>query len=74
VHFFRFEQDGPYGTGWVSDEWEITGADVDEVQEWAGQHADGRRFVLYARHVEGNGTPGLIRLQGADPLDSRGTE
>ena len=56
----------PAGSGWISEEWEITGADVAGVREWAEEQANGRRFVLYARAETADG-PGLIRLQGAEP-------
>ena len=58
VHFWQ---------GQVSSEWEVDRADVDEVLDWAQEHALGRSFVLYARIVDGEG-PGLIRLLGTDPL------
>ena len=56
----------PPGSGWICEEWEITGADVAGVQEWAAEQANGRPFVLYARAETADG-PGLIRLQGAEP-------
>ena len=65
VYFWRPDQGG---SGWVSEEWEITGAGVAAVQEWAAERADGRRFVLYARAETADG-PGLIRLHGTDALD-----
>jgi hypothetical protein len=53
---------------WVpgrSSEWELTGADVDEVLRWAAEHAEGRNYVVYAR-IEDTEGPGLIRLLGTD--------
>ena len=69
-----WEQDDPvyrvhFWQGQISSEWEVDGADVDEVLNWAQEHAQGRSFVLYARIVKNDG-PGLIRLLGTDPLDS----
>jgi hypothetical protein len=64
VYFWHPRQPG---SGWVCEEWEITGADVAEVQKWAAEQANGRRFVVYARAETADG-PGLIRLQGTDPL------
>ena len=71
VYFWHYEQPrDPHG-GWVSDEWQIEDADVDEVLNWARDNADGRRFVVYARVVCGQlGEPGLIRLLGTDPSTS----
>jgi hypothetical protein len=68
VYFWYLQHPERADSGWASEEWEITGADVSSVQKWAEGHKNGRRFVLYAR-VENEDGPGLIRLQGADPLD-----
>jgi hypothetical protein len=54
------------GEMWVSDEWELTGADVTGALRWANDNADSRRFVLYARIDTAQG-PGLIHLLGIDP-------
>ena len=55
---------------WISDEWEIGDADVDEVLNWARDNAAGRRFVVYVRiDTVRPGEPGLVRLLGTDPLD-----
>jgi hypothetical protein len=52
--------------GWVSDEWVVECADVDQVVRWANENANDRSFVLYAAVTDSEG-PGLIRLLGADP-------
>ena len=52
----------------ASDEYEVRGADVDEVLAWAEQARGGRTFVLYAC-VPTDGL-GLVRLQGNDPTTS----
>jgi len=49
----------------VTDEWELDGADVDEVLRWAAGNANGRHYVVYARVSDAEG-PGLIRLLGSD--------
>jgi hypothetical protein len=49
----------------TSDEYEVTGADVDEVIAWAEKQAGQRTYVLYVC-VPANGL-GLVRLAGADP-------
>lgn len=70
VHFFRPQRSRDPGSGWVSDEWEIANADIDEALNWARQNAAGRRFVIYVRVIAGQpGKPGLVRLAGTDLLD-----
>jgi hypothetical protein len=49
----------------ASDEYEVSGADVDEVFAWAEKHRGPRTFVLYAC-VALDGL-GLLRLAGTDP-------
>ena len=49
----------------VTDEWELEGADVDEVLRWAADNACGRRYSVYACVSGGEGR-GLIRLLGSD--------
>ncbi len=49
----------------VTDEWELDGADVDEVLRWAAGHASGRRYVVYVCVTATEGK-GLIRLLGTD--------
>lgn len=66
----RWEQDEPtyrvhFWTPGRSSEWEVSGADVDEVLRWAADHAEGRSYVVYARIIGAEG-PGLIRLLGTD--------
>lgn len=54
------------------DERRITDAgDVEEVMEWAHQHAEGRIFVVYAEASDG-AARGLLRLYGEDPSVSDG--
>jgi hypothetical protein len=50
-----------------SDEWELTGCDVQEALQWARDSAGGRTFTLYAVAVSPEGL-GLIRLLGVDPF------
>jgi len=68
VYFWYLQYPERADSGWASQEWEITGTDVSNVQKWAEDQANGRRFVLYAR-VETADGHGLIRLQGTGPLD-----
>ncbi|GGL30153.1 hypothetical protein H9L10_08890 [Phycicoccus endophyticus] len=49
----------------TSSEYEVRGAQVDEVLDWAARVADGRTFVLYVC-VPDEGI-GLVRLLGQDP-------
>ena len=49
----------------VTDEWELDGADVDEVLRWAADHASGRQYAVYACVTTTEGK-GLIRLLGTD--------
>ena len=50
-------------------EFEVTGADVQEVIAWAEATAGSdRTYTLYARVQRREGEPGLVRLAGADPL------
>jgi hypothetical protein len=51
----------------ASDEYEVTGADVQSVLEWADAEKGDRTYVLYARAVVDG--IGLLRLQGQDPND-----
>jgi hypothetical protein len=48
----------------ITDEWELEGADVDEVLRWAADNADGRQYVVYTFVSDTEG-PGLIRLLGS---------
>ena len=51
----------------ASDEYEVTGADLQSVLEWADAEKGDRTYVLYAcALVDGIG---LLRLQGQDPND-----
>ncbi len=52
---------------WHCDEHRLHDADgVDEVLQWAQEHAGGRNFVVYAEAVDGDAL-GLLRLFGEDP-------
>jgi hypothetical protein len=70
--YFWLQPPGPPPSGqgqmaWVSDEYEVEGADVSVVLEWANSKTSpGQTFTLYAL-VHCNGTPGLVRLAGTDP-------
>jgi hypothetical protein len=56
-----------YDSAGASDEYEVTGADVDEVLDWANAHADGRMYVAYALVLLAGERPGLVRLVRCDP-------
>jgi hypothetical protein len=68
----RWEDDSPayrvyFWTGDSScEEWQLTGADVDEVLAWADEHADGRTMSIWVVRSDADGV-GLIRLAGVDP-------
>jgi len=57
------------GDGWASREFEIGGADVNEVLAWIREQPDGETFTLYAI-VDHNAGRGLVRLAGIDPTRS----
>ncbi|RMI43215.1 hypothetical protein [Streptomyces triticirhizae] len=64
----------------VADEYEVRGADVEEVLGWARERAaaDGLAFTLWALVDDGVQGPGLVRLAGvagdpfAQPNEARG--
>jgi hypothetical protein len=58
-------------SGWRSEEWELTEADIDEVLAWAGSHAAGRTVSIWVVHRDADGV-GHIRLAGIDPTADRG--
>lgn len=66
-----FHVGGGDGLSWASDEYEISGADVDEVLDWANAELTRRRgnLVLYAATPGTESQPGLrlVRLLGEDP-------
>lgn len=52
----------------ASYEYEVSGADVESVLEWAESEKGDRSYVLYVRAtIDGIG---LLRLQGHDPNDN----
>jgi hypothetical protein len=51
----------------ASDEYQLSGADIEEVLVWAGVQRRTRTYVLYVRVP--HGSLGLIRLAGAHPND-----
>ncbi|TJY64044.1 hypothetical protein E4J89_19055 [Arthrobacter sp. CAU 1506] len=54
-----------FWAGTNSDEWEVSGADIPEVIDWAESNREGRSYTLYACvPVDGLG---LVRLAGVDP-------
>lgn len=53
-------------SGAVTDEYELTGADVSEVLAWAEENRGSRTYILYVCVRSPNGL-GLIRLEGSDP-------
>jgi hypothetical protein len=65
VYFWQRSGDRP-DSGWASQEWQVEGADVQEVLAWAGKDKAHRPYTLYVR-CTCDGKPGLIRLQGSDP-------
>ena len=65
VYFWQ-QLDGRVDAGWVSEGWQIKGADVQEVLAWADADASHRAYTLYVRGTRA-GMPGLIRLNGRDP-------
>jgi hypothetical protein len=64
VHFWQHQ--GASTSAWVSDEWEIAEADVDEVLHWSRAESAGRSFVVYVLCAVGTEL-GLLRLYGTDP-------
>jgi hypothetical protein len=50
----------------ASDEYEVTGADVDEVATWAEEQREGRSYAVLYVCVPADGL-GLVRLAGSDP-------
>lgn len=54
--------------GWRCEEYEITGADVPAILDWARRTVGpGRSFTLYACVEDDRRGLGLIRLSGVDP-------
>ena len=64
VYFWQ-QLDGGVDAGWASEEWQIEGADVQEVLAWADADASHRAYGLYVCSTC-EGVPGLIRLNGPD--------
>lgn len=58
-----------WGEGGASDEWQITGGDLDEVQTWAAKKAEGRDYSLWAVVPPGARESEVILLRGMDPND-----
>jgi hypothetical protein len=69
VYFWQSTGSGA-GSGWQSDEWELTETDVDEVLAWGGRRAGGRTMSVWVVHRDARGV-GLIRLAGIDPTADR---
>lgn len=65
VYFWQTTAEDP-GTGWASDEWRLTGADIHGVLTWASEHGDDRYLTIWA-DIEIAGQPGLVRLSGWEP-------
>jgi len=57
------------GDGWASREFEIGGADVNDVLDWIRDQPDVEAFTLYAIVDQGE-ERGLVRLAGDDPTRS----
>jgi hypothetical protein len=68
VYFWESSPVSP-GPGWLSEEWEISGTDVDEILDWASRDTKHREYSLYAC-CTCNGELGLIRLLGRDPTEN----
>ncbi len=66
VYFWWQPQPGP-DVMWHCDERRLHDVGgVDEILQWAQEHAGGRDFVVYAETVNGEAL-GLLRLFGEDP-------
>lgn len=52
-----------------SDEFELSGADVNQALAWTEERRDGRTFALYLRRDDASGR-GLVLLAGADPTSN----
>lgn len=57
------------GYGWLVDDWELTGGDLDEVIAWAEDRARGYPYELFVRA----GSPDFYRLRGR-PADGGGSQ
>lgn len=55
--------------GRISDEYELSGLDIDAVLAWANVNRADRTFVIYVCVPEGESGVGLVRLAGYDPND-----
>ena len=61
---------GPHGApGYSRESYLVSDAELDEVEEWAAQQADGRDTVVYVSATLA-GESGLIRLRGTDPTST----
>lgn len=58
-----------HGSSGASDEYELSGIDVDAVIAWAHLHRDDRTYVIYACVPDADRGVGLVRLAGYDPND-----
>ena len=59
--------------GWACREYEVTGADVSAVLEWATENArSGEKFTMFVV-VAREGETGLLRLSGDDPTRNLST-
>ncbi len=54
------------GYGWLVDDWELSGGDLDEVVDWAEQHAQGCPYELFVR----TNSPDFYRLRGRPADDA----
>lgn len=58
----------PAGDGWMSDQYEVEGAEAPEVLAWALREATpNRTFTLWVRVDDRENGLGLVRLAGVDP-------
>jgi hypothetical protein len=62
VYFWR----GSPESAWASEEWRLTGADIEQVLEWSKAQAAGRYVAIWVEAID-NGQLGMIRLRGWEP-------
>jgi hypothetical protein len=72
VYFQQLDDEYGPGKGKVSEEWEITDADLSQVLTWISDHSRNLPFTLYA-YIADDKEPGLLHLMtraGAQPGSS----
>jgi hypothetical protein len=68
VYFWR-----PYGGGWASRSFEVSGADAYAVLDWATRHADDDETYTLFAVADHDDERGLVRLAGSDPTRTHRT-